>query len=370
MPKNLGFYQARVYTKGRGRWAGLQDIIVFHYTDGAAGLKELEANPTRNVKLFTGSFGWLCHPTTTATTSCHFLVDRGGRYIQLVNFADQAICNGNNAEMRNLKGVKSIIKSRVDSANMYTYSIELEAYAAIGDPPGTPECLQGAIEAMYLCIDDMYKNKVQTFRPNGDHLMGHCHISPVNRPNCPAANMAEKFPWAEIFEAAEVYCEATYPGWIPSDKPATPSTEMSGTDSGVGIGDTVSIITGATWYGSTSKINSVYIDGKTYPVDDLNGNRVVLEKKGICSPIDVKFLKVVKKATPTVVDTDGNPNFNEKDKVRINAGATWFESTKAVPGWAIGPEYSIDELKGNRAVVDKKGLNSPIDTKFLTKVSK
>ena len=123
MAKNLGFYQAKVYTKGRGRWSGKQDVVVYHQTDGAAGLEALEKNPSFNMKLFTGTMGWLCLPQSTAHASSHFITDRGGRSLQIVKFEDTAICNGNNAAMCHLAGLKNIIKSRVDNANLYTSSI-------------------------------------------------------------------------------------------------------------------------------------------------------------------------------------------------------------------------------------------------------
>jgi hypothetical protein len=368
MAKNLGFYPAKSFTKGRGRWSGLQDIIVFHQTDGAAGLEALERNPKFNPALFTGSFGWFCIPTTTATTSSHFITDRGGRYVQIVRFFDMAHCNGNNADMRRQSGVKDIIKNRVDNANLYTYSIECEGYKAVGDPPGTDEQLDAMIEVMYLCIDDMYNNGCKTFRPDADHIIGHCHISPVSRKGCPSANFGEKFPWETLITKAKEYCVTKYPNWIPNLLAVNTVDETPVVNDEIGLGDTVGIIPGATWYGSTSKINSAYITGKRYTVDGLSGNRAVLDKKGVNSPIDVKYLKLVKKAVPVVVDVNGNVTYKVGDKAKINAGATWYGSTKSVPSWAIGQPYTIDELTGTRAVIDKKGLNSPIDIKFLTKI--
>ena len=155
MAINLGFYPAKAFTRGRGRWSGRQDIVVCHITDGKAGLKEFEANPTKNPAMFSGTMGWFCLPNTTTTTSCHFITDRGGRFLNIVKLDDMAHCNGNNAITRQLKGVKPIIKSRVDNANLYTYSIESEGYAAVGDPPGTPEQLDAIFACICICIDQV-----------------------------------------------------------------------------------------------------------------------------------------------------------------------------------------------------------------------
>lgn len=358
MAKNLGFYPAKSYTSGRGRWSGRQDIIVFHTTNGAAGLKEYEANTSKNPNLFTGTMGWFCLPWTTAQTSSHFITDREGRFLQVVKLSDMAWCNGNNAASRQEPGVKPIIKSRVDNANLYTYSIESEGtYGAIGDPPGTDAQFDAIIACMKICIDDMYKNGVTTFIPDTDHLIGHCHISPKNRYNCPAENCGENYPFQKLADIAKQYCDEKYPGWIKypdiEDKPT-----------GIKVGDRVQIISGATWYGSTSKIADIYINGKTYTVDSLSGNRAVLDKNGINSPIDVKYLKIV--------ETDGtlppsSSDIKVGDIVIINAGAVWYGTNTRVPTWVIGNTYRVDEVNGTRLLLDKNGINSPIDAKYVTK---
>ena len=361
MAKNLGFYPAKSFTKGRGRWSGRQDIIVFHTTSGPAGLKEYEANTNKNPNLFTGSMGWFCLPWTTAQTSSHFITDRGGRYLQVVKFSDMAWCNGNTAATRRDPRVKEIIRSRVDNANLYTYSIESEGtYGKVGDPPGTKEQFDAIVECMKLCIDDMHSNGVTTFVPDNNHLIGHCHISPTNRSSCPSANFGADYPFDELIEIARQYCNEKYPGWVKYPEGSTPEPV------GIKVGDVVEIIHGATWYGSTSKISSMYIDGKTYAVDSLNGSRAVLDKKGINSPIDVKYLKVVK-STDKLPST--SVNINVGDSVVINAGAVWYGTNNKVPNWAIGKAFRVDEVNGSRLVLDKRGINSAIDAKYVTKDS-
>lgn len=359
MATNLGFYPARSFGHGRGRWSGRQDVIVFHTTSGAAGLKEYEANTKKNEMLFTGSMGWFCLSTTTAQTSSHFITDRGGRYLQVVKLSDTAYCNGNNAESRRDPRVKDIIRNRVDNANLYTYSIESEGtYGSVGDPPNTKEQFDAIVECMKICIDDMYNNGVVTFIPDDQHLIGHCHISPKNRYNCPAANGAANYPFDELIRIAKDYCDSKYPGWIKYPEADNGSTSI------INIGDRVQIISGATWYGSMRKISDIHINGKTYTVDSLNGDRAVLDKNGINSPIDVKYLKIVGNID---LPSDPTTNIDVGDIVTINSGAVWYNSSSRVPKWAIGTPYRVDSVNGNKLLLDKSGINSTIDSKYVTK---
>lgn len=357
MPKNLGFYPAKNFTTGRGRWSGKQDIIVFHTTSGAAGLKAYENNPTKDPKKFSGSMAWFCSPTTTAQTSSQFIVDREGRYLQVVKFSDMAWCNGNNAAMRQYPGVRPIIKGRVDNANLYTYSIECEGYPAVGDPPSTDAQFEAMVEVMKLCIDDMYKNVVRTFRPDRDHIIGHCDIDPKNKSNCPSRNHAEKFPFDRFIAEAKKYCEEKYPGWIDGieDIPVSPPVESNTVPGKFAVGDRVTIQADARWYDGKSV--PTWVIGKIYLIDGLVGDKALLDKNGICSPISTRYL------TKVVVDDQ----IGLGDKVTIVSGAKWW-SGSVVPKWAIGSTYTVDELKGDRAVLSKTGINSPIHTKFLKKV--
>ena len=223
----------------------------------------------------------------------------------------------------------------------------------------------------------MHSCGVTTFVPDRDHIIGHCHIRPDNRMNCPSKNFAENYPFDYLIEKAREYCDSKYPGWIdgssiPDDSgmihPGEGGTTTPVVPAGIKVGDMVTIIHGATWYGSSAKINDLYINGRTYRVDDLRGNRAVLDKNGINSPIDVKYLHVVAPNDNPTTDVD-NKDFAVGDKVVINAGATWYNSSALVPNWAIGNVYTIDELSGDRALIGKPTINSPISTKYLTKVS-
>lgn len=60
------------------------------------------------------------------------------------------------------------------------------------------------------------------------------------------------------------------------------------------------------------------------------------------------------------------------DLVSIKSGAVWYTGG-TVPSWVRNINWYVKELSGNRAVIDKSedgknSINSPIDTKYLTKV--
>lgn len=60
------------------------------------------------------------------------------------------------------------------------------------------------------------------------------------------------------------------------------------------------------------------------------------------------------------------------DLVSIKSGAVWYTGG-TVPSWVRNVNWYVKELSGNRAVIDKSedgknSINSPIDTKYLTKV--
>lgn len=79
----------------------------------------------------------------------------------------------------------------------------------------------------------------------------------------------------------------------------------------IAVGDTVSIAKGATYYNST-KAPGTWIINKNWIVKSVSGNRVVIDKSAdgknsINSPIDAKYLTVVKKATTTTVTATSKP---------------------------------------------------------------
>ena len=74
--------------------------------------------------------------------------------------------------------------------------------------------------------------------------------------------------------------------------------------------------------------------------------------------------------------SSGSPSEGIKvgDVVSIKSGAVWYDNGKTVPNWVLNLKWVVDEISGNRVVIDKSedgkySVNSPIDIKFLTKGS-
>lgn len=87
------------------------------------------------------------------------------------------------------------------------------------------------------------------------------------------------------------------------------------------------------------------------------------------------------KDVPTVVKPTQEPivapttKIGKGDVVKIATGATYYNSTKVVPGWVLKKQWIVKENPvGSRVVIDKStdgknSINSAIDAKYLTVVS-
>lgn len=86
--------------------------------------------------------------------------------------------------------------------------------------------------------------------------------------------------------------------------------------------------------------------------------------------------KEVNKRLDGSIPTKPSPvtSIKKGDKVKVKSGAYYYGSSKVVPFWVVSKTWIVSEVKGNRAVIDKSAdgknsIASPIDTKYLTKVS-
>lgn len=66
-----------------------------------------------------------------------------------------------------------------------------------------------------------------------------------------------------------------------------------------------------------------------------------------------------------------NEEFKVGDLVGIKSGATYYNG-KTIPSWVLAKKWYIKSIKGDRAVIDKSedqksSVNSPVNTKYLTK---
>ncbi len=71
----------------------------------------------------------------------------------------------------------------------------------------------------------------------------------------------------------------------------------------------------------------------------------------------------------TGVDTTAKPvdKIKPGDRVKIKAGATSYEGNKML-SYVYAKEYSVDEVRGDRALLDKKGLCTAFNAKDLIKI--
>lgn len=133
------------------------------------------------------------------------------------------------------------------------------------------------------------------------------------------------------------------------EKVSTPTATVS--TNGIKEGDIVSIVSGATYYGSSSKV-PLWVRLKKWIVKEVSGNRAVIDKSSngsnsINSPIDTKFLKVVKSASSAKTETAFTPYV-----VRVNISAL---NIRKGPGTNYAISGSIRDRGAYTIVAESSG---------------
>lgn len=163
-----------------------------------------------------------------------------------------------------------------------------------------------------------------------------------------------------------------------TEKPAvepTPAPTPTTTTT-VDKNDVVSIAANAVYYNGTSIPD--WVKNKNWIVAEVTGDRAVIDKSedgknDIDSPINVKYLTVVKTtSTPTTKPTTNTNVVEEGDVVSIAANATYYDGGE-MPNWVKDKNWYVDEVNGDRAVIGKSedelnSINSPVNVKYLTVV--
>lgn len=130
-------------------------------------------------------------------------------------------------------------------------------------------------------------------------------------------------------------------------------------------GDKVKVNKGAKSYDGVGVASFVY--DNEYTVDELKGDRAVLGKTSICTPFNVKDLTIVT-AAATKTETTKKPaakTVKVGSKVKVKKGAKSYEG-KSIAAFVYNNVYTVDQLKGDRAVLDLKGLCTAFKTSDLT----
>ena len=112
-------------------------------------------------------------------------------------------------------------------------------------------------------------------------------------------------------------------------------------------GDKVKVNKGAKDYNGTSIASFVY--SGTYTVDELKGNRAVLDKKGICTAFNVKDLTLAK------TTTTATPKIQVGSTVKLNKGAKTYTGGN-LASFVYNRKHKVKEVSGSRVVITYLGI--------------
>lgn len=159
------------------------DMIVNHITAGSTAA---------------GALATLCNPAREA--SAHFVVDKDGTVYQLVALDRAAWANGtSNAATDNRyygRSKLAAVRDRRVNANLYTISIE---HVCVSGGTLTAEQLAASVELHRYIIGEVKRLYGVVIPVDRAHIVGHCEINPVTKPNCPGKD----FPYNKILEGLQ-----------------------------------------------------------------------------------------------------------------------------------------------------------------------
>lgn len=126
-------------------------------------------------------------------SSAHFGVAKDGRIHQYVDIRLMAWANGlpldkiSNAPAQIVKDHPGV------NPNKYTISIEHEGT----DGNLTPEQLAASVWLHFYIQQQVKQIWGKEFELDSYHVIGHCHIDPIRKANCPGP----KFPWTKLYDS-------------------------------------------------------------------------------------------------------------------------------------------------------------------------
>ncbi len=170
--------------QNKGRSGQVPVMIVCHRTCGS----------------FDGAVSWLQNPESQA--SSHFVVAKDGRVVQLVEIEDTAWCNGTSKDSGSSRYFKKstleYVRGNGNNANSYTVSIEFEG---LSNENGelTDEQFQAGVELVQYIVTEIKKIYDHDLVVSMETLVGHCHITPEWKPNCPG----DRFPFNKMINLLE-----------------------------------------------------------------------------------------------------------------------------------------------------------------------
>lgn len=159
------------------------DVICCHITDGA----------------YNGAVAWLSG--RQSGISAHFVVGKNGQVSQLVSLAEAAWCNGTQStEPTGAKYVgratSALVRQRGINANRYTVSIECEGNEHTHGILTTKQfaALVQLVKYIRQQVKTLYGVTISFDRA---HIIGHCEITPIEKPDCPGRS----FPYDRLIAA-------------------------------------------------------------------------------------------------------------------------------------------------------------------------
>ncbi len=172
--------------QSKGRSGQVPVMIVCHRTCGS----------------FDGAVSWLQNPESQA--SAHFVVAKDGRVVQLVDIEDTAWCNGtsmdNTSSRYFKKSTLEYVRGNSNNANSYTVSIEFEGLSNENSEL-TEVQLDVGVELVKFIVSEVKRIYGYQIEVNSRTLVGHCHITPQWKPNCPG----EGFPFDRLIDGVGEY---------------------------------------------------------------------------------------------------------------------------------------------------------------------
>ncbi len=178
--------QKSTQNKNKGRGGQVPLIIVAHRTSGS----------------YNGAVNWLCNPGSQSST--HFVVAKDGRVAQLVSIEDTAWGNGTNVDSTDRRYYKNstleLIRTKGGNANQYTISIEFEGLANENGELTDVQFNTG-VELVKYIVSEVKRIYGTDIEIDAETLVGHCHITPKHKPNCPG----KLFPFEKMIERVNGY---------------------------------------------------------------------------------------------------------------------------------------------------------------------
>ena len=218
---------------------------------------------------------------TSKQASCNYGIGLDGRVGMYVEEKNRSWCSSSNANDQRAVTIECA------SDNTAPYAFRDVVYKKLIEL--CVDICQRNGKTKLLWLGD--KDKTLNYTPKADEMILTVHRWFANK-SCPGSWM-----YARMGDLAEKVTAAlgTTADPVKPTNPTTPST--------IKKGDTVRILSGATYY--SGKAIPAWVAAKEWIVREVSGDRAVIDKSvdcknSICSPINVKFLSVVGgTATPT-----------------------------------------------------------------------